>query len=105
MSLLAHITAQRTDHCVPHAAACRALGVAESAFFARRSRKPSAARQRRARLDAAVAACFAASGGTYGSPRVHAQLRINGLTASRKTVEASMARQGLQARPRKRRRG
>ena len=47
MSLLAHITAQRTDHCVPHAAACRALGVAESTFYARRSRKPSQAQQRR----------------------------------------------------------
>ena len=105
MSLLAHITAQRTDHCVPHAAACRALGVAESTFYARRSRKPSQAQQRRARLDGAVAACFDASGGTHGSPRVHAQLRLDGLRVARKTVEASMARQGLQARPRKRRWG
>jgi putative transposase len=43
---------------------------------------------------------FAASGGTYRSPRVLAQLRQGGERVSKKTVEASMARQGLVARPR-----
>ena len=37
-------------------------------------------------------------GGTCGSPRVRAQLRRDGLAVSKKTVEASMARQGLQGR-------
>ena len=104
MSLTEHIAAQRTDHGVPHALSCRALGVAPSTFYERRSRPPSAARQRRERLDAAVKACFEASGGTYGSPRVHAQLRRDGHTVSKRSVEASMARQGLQARPKRRRR-
>ena len=75
MSLTEHIAAQRTDHGVPHALSCRALGVAPSTFYEQHSRPPSAARQRRERLDAAVKACFEASGGTYGSPRVRAQLR------------------------------
>jgi len=38
---------------------------------------------------------------TYGSTRVTAQLRRDGLSVSKKTVEASMARQGLCARPKK----
>ena len=105
MSLTEHIAAQRTDHGVPHALSCRALGVAPSTFYEQHSRPPSAARQRRERLDAAVKACFEASGGTYGSPRVHAQLRRDGHTVSKRSVEASMARQGLQARPKRRRRG
>ena len=105
MSLTGHIAAQRTDHGVPHAVTCRTLGVAESTFYARRSRGPSAAEGRRGRLDAAVRACFEASGGTYGSPRVRAQLRRDGLAVSKKSVEASMARQGLQGRTRRRRRG
>lgn len=104
MSLVEHIASQRTDHGVPHAVACRALGVAESTFYAGRGRPLSAVRRRRERLDAAVKECFDASGGTYGSPRVRAQLRRDGVAVSKKTVEASMARQGLQARTRRRRR-
>ena len=106
MSVSAHIAAQRTGHGVPHAVACRALGVAESTFYKWHNRPPTPAQRRRAGLDAAVRACFDASGGTYGSPRVRAQLRRGGLAVSKKTVEASMARQGLQGRsPRRRRRG
>ena len=56
-------------------------------------------------MDAAVRECFDASGGTYGSPRVRAQLRRDGVAVSKKTVEASMARQGLCARAKRRRRG
>ena len=105
MSLVEHIAAQRTDHGVPHTVACRALGVAPSTFYAARGRPPSATQRRRGRLDAAVREAFDASGGTYGSPRVRAQLRRGGHEVSKKTVEAFMARQGLQGRPRKRRRG
>ncbi len=105
MSLTEHIAAQRTEFGVPHAVTCRALGVAESSFYERRGRPPPATRRRRDGLDAAVRACFEASGGTYGSPRVLAQLRRDGLAVSKKTVEASMARQGLQGRTRRRRRG
>ena len=100
------IAAQRTDHGVPHAVACRALGVASSTFYKWRGRPPTPAQRRRAEVDERVKACFDASGGTYGSPRVRAQLRRDGLAVSKKTVESSMARQGLQGRsPRRRRRG
>ena len=43
--------------------------------------------------------------GRYGSPRVHAELVDDGWRVSVNTVAASMARQGLQARPKRRRRG
>jgi transposase InsO family protein len=99
------IAAQRTDHGVPHTVACRALGVSSSTFYKWRGRPPTPAQRRRAALDERVKACFDASGGTYGSPRVRAQLRRDGLAVSKKTVEASMARQGLQGRSPRRRRG
>ena len=105
MSVSANIAAQRTDHAVPHAVSCRALGVAPSTFYKWHNRPPTPAKRRRAELDVEVRACFDASGGTYGSPRVRAALRRSGLKASKKTVEASMARQGLQGRAPKRRRG
>ena len=102
MSVSANIAAQRTDHGVPHAVSCRALGVAPSTFYKWHNRPPTPAQRRRAELDVEVRACFDASGGTYGSPRVRAELRRSGLKVSKKTVEASMARQG---RAPKRRRG
>jgi len=56
---------------------------------------PSTAAVRRADLDAAVAAAHTASDGVYGAPRILADLRGKGRTVSRKTVAASLARQGL----------
>ncbi len=57
------VVAQRSEHGVPHAVACRALGVASSTFYKWRDRPPTPAQQRRDGLDAAVKACFDASGG------------------------------------------
>ena len=105
MSLAAFIASQRTDHRVPHAVACRALDVSESWFYKWRHRPATPAQQRRAELDAKVREIFEDSGGeprTYGSPRIHAELRDLGWIVSEKTVAASMARQRLVARPKRR---
>ena len=101
MSVSAHIAAQRADHAVPHVVSCRALGVAASTFYKWHNWPPTPARRRRAELDVEVRACFDASDGTYGSPRVRAALRRSGREVSKKTVESSMARQGLQGRARR----
>ena len=76
------IAAQRTDHGVPHAAACRALGVPSSTLYEWRGRPPTPAQRRRAEIDERIKACFDASGGAYGSPRLRAQLRRDGLAVS-----------------------
>ncbi len=105
MSLAAFIASQRTDHGVAHAVACRALEVSESWFYKWRDREPTPAQRRRVALDAKVREIFEDSGGepgTYGSPRIHAELRDQGWVVSAKTVAASMARQGLVARPKRR---
>jgi transposase InsO family protein len=99
MIVASFIAAQRTDHGVPHALACRALEVPASTFYKWRNRPPTPTQQRRDELDAKVKYFFDASDGTYGSPRVLADLRDAGEKVSKKTVEASMARQGLQGRP------
>ena len=104
MSVVSHIAAQRTNHQVPHALSCRLLGVSESWFYKWRNRQPTLTEVRRAELDVRVRIAFETSGRTYGSPRVHALLRAEGEKVSKKTVAASMARQGLVARPKRRRR-
>lgn len=105
MSVTAFIADQRTSHDVPHAVACRALGVSESWLYKwlGRGRKPSARERREVELDAAVRASFEASGGVYGSPRVWRDLLDSGWRVSEKTVAASMARQNLAGRRKKRR--
>jgi len=107
MTVASFIAAQRTDHRVFHAKCCRWLGVSESWFYKWHQRPPTPRQQRRAELDAAVKVSFDDSGGTpgtYGSPRVFADLIEAGWKVSHNTVAASMARQGLQGRSPKRKR-
>ncbi len=75
------------------------LSVSRSGYYewvAAEQAGPSAAQQRRAELDRKVLAFHAASDGVYGSPRVLVDLREDGERVSRKSVAASMKRQGLQ---------
>ncbi len=107
MTVASFIAAQRTEHRVPHAQCCRWLGVSESWFYKWNDRPRTARDARRAALDAAVKASFDDSGGTpgtYGSPRVFEDLVEAGWKTSKKTVAASMARQGFQGRSPKRKR-
>ena len=97
------IASQRTDHGVPHTVACRALDVAPATFYKHLNRPLTGMQLRRQATDAEVRRAFDKSRGAYGSPRVRAQLRRDGLWVSKKTVEASMARQGLCARPKRKR--
>lgn len=77
---------------------CVLLEVSRSGFYKwRRACRagPSPAVQRRAALDAKVADFHKASDGVYGAPRILADLREDGHAVSRKTVAASLRRQGL----------
>src|SRR4051812_21522163 len=107
MTVASFIASQRTDHDVPHALCCRWLGVSESWFYKWHDRPPTGRQQRRVALDAAVKASFDDSGGTpgtYGSPRVWADLVAAGWKVAKKTVADSLGRQGLQGRCPKRKR-
>jgi transposase InsO family protein len=107
MTVASFIAAQRTEHGVSHAAACRALEVPASTFYKWRDHPPTRREARRARLDEAVKKSFDDSGGTpgtYGSPRVFEDLIEDGWEVSVNTVASSMARQGLKGRAPKRKR-
>ena len=98
------IAAQRAEFGVPHALACRALGVSQAWFYKWRHGDGSPRRARRRALAALIAALFARHRGTYGAPRITADLRALGWRVGQNTVAAIMAEQGLRARATRRRR-
>ena len=79
----------------PIASMCRLLGVSPSGYYAWMKRRPS----RRAVTDAAligeIRAAHAASRGTYGAPRIHAELTAKGMRVGRKRVARLMSQTGL----------
>ncbi|MDT5356578.1 MAG: putative transposase, partial [Mycobacterium sp.] len=105
MSVARFVADQRTMHLVAHTVTCAVLGISTSWFYKWTGRGPTERARRRAALDAKVRELFEASQGTYGSPRIHADLLEAGETVSVNTVADSMRRQGLQGRKPKRRRG
>jgi putative transposase len=101
----AFISSQRTEHQVPHAICCRALGVSQAWYYKWRDRPPTPRQPRRTQLAEAVGEVFTDSHDTYGSPRVVLELRAQGWRVSVNTVAKIMAAQGLVARPKRGRRG
>jgi putative transposase len=81
---------------VPIRVACRVLGVSPSGFYDWRNRPPSARAVADAELTDTIRAIHTASRGTYGSPRVHAELRLGlDMRCGRKRVERLMRNAGI----------
>ena len=102
--MAALIAAQRETHRIPHVVACRALGVSRSWFYKWQDGTLTTRAARRQALTAEVRRLFKAHRGTYGSPRITADLRAAGWTVSKNTVAGIMREQGLAARRKKKRR-
>ena len=83
---------------------CRALGVSPGWFFKWRRGVASLRRKRRAALAALIRSLFDKHHGSYGSPRITADLQDLGWRVSKNTVAALMREQQLVARPKRRRR-
>jgi putative transposase len=71
------------------------LEVSPSGYWAWRKRAASARAQADQRLLRAIRTAHQASRGTYGAPRIHAELRAQGLAVSRKRVARLMRAAGL----------
>jgi putative transposase len=74
---------------------CRVLGVSPSGFYAWRQRPPSARARRDAELSQRIWRIHERSRGTYGVPRVHAELAAHGIRIGRKRVARLMNAGGL----------
>lgn len=77
---------------------CRLYSVSRAGFYAWVNRPMSAQAQANRVLGRQIQAVFAKSAGTYGSPRIHAQLQQEGVQTSRTRVARVMKKEGLKAR-------
>jgi putative transposase len=82
------VTAHQAVH--PIATMCRVLGVSPSGYYAWRKRPLSARARADLELTAEIQAIHKASRGTYGAPRVHAELAATGRHIGRKRVARLM---------------
>ena len=81
---------------------CRVLEVSTSGYYRWRKAAPSRRARDDARLKPTIAAIYAESRQTYGSPRVHAEIVEQGLDAGRHRIARLMREMGLSAAPTKR---
>jgi len=93
VSVYRFVARERASHHV--ATLCRALGVSRAGFFAWTSRGTSARAAADERLLQTIRAIHRTSRGTYGVPRVHADLAERGIRVGRKRVARLMRQAGL----------
>jgi putative transposase len=82
------VKAHRADHRI--ATMCRVLGVSASGYYAWQRRAPSARAQQDATLTMKIHTIHIESRGTYGAPRIHADLAAQGIHVGRKRVARLM---------------
>jgi putative transposase len=88
------------DHCAvwPVRVMCGALSVSPSGFYAWRSRPESLRKIANRELLADIRRVHVQHRERYGAPRIHAELRAEGHTVSRKRVARVMRQHGIRAR-------
>src|SRR5690625_2869527 len=85
---------------------CRVLGVSTSGYYAWCRRGPSKREQENVKLTETIRRIHRESRGTYGVPRIHAELTLGqGIRCSKNRVARLMRKAGLKGAHRRRRRG
>jgi len=75
---------------------CKLLGVSRSGYYAWRNREPSARDRRDEELTEMIENIHSDSRGTYGSPRIHAELKAAGEAVGQKRVARLMREAGIE---------
>jgi transposase InsO family protein len=83
---------------------CGALGVSVSGYYAWHRREPGQRQRANAVLLTAIRVAYQVGRGVYGSPRIHAALRQQGMCCSRKRVARLMRQHDIHSRRRPKRR-
>jgi transposase InsO family protein len=81
---------------------CRLLNVSRSGYYAWLKRPKSRRSHENEKLGAKIHQIFDGSHRTYGSPRIHAELRFQGLSCGRNRVARLMRKLGIKAKTKRR---
>ena len=81
---------------------CRALQVSRAGFYAAERRVSSARARENESLSAVITTLHERSRKTYGSPRIHREVRAGGWRCGRQRIARLMRAAGLRARTRRR---
>jgi putative transposase len=100
MSAYRFIEREKASHSVRRM--CRLLGVSPSGFWAWHGRAPSPRREADVHLVARIALAHAASRGTYGAPRIRAEIRDDGIPVGLRRVARLMRLAGIRGITRRR---
>lgn len=94
------IRAHANEFLVPRM--CEVLEVSKAGYYAWKKRPESERTRDDRRLKVKIRAVYRKSRKTYGSPRVHEELRDEGIACGRKRVERLMREDGLRAKKKRR---
>lgn len=81
---------------------CQVLNVSQSGYYAWRKREPSQRKREDEDLGKRIEDAYQNNRQVYGSPRIHAVLKEQGVHCARKRVARLMREQGINAKPRRR---
>ena len=90
------------QHEFPIKRMCEVLCVSESGYYAWRKREPSQRRREDEALGKQIEDAYSKNREVYGSPRIHAELKEQGMHCGRKRVARLMRERGINAKPRRR---
>jgi len=93
---------QEHRHLFPIIRMCQVLGVSENGYYNWRKRGKSQRKQDDDGIAERIEDAYDANRGVYGSPRIHAELKAQGIHCGRKRIVRLMREKGISARRKRR---
>jgi transposase InsO family protein len=97
-----YVFIQEHRHLFPITRMCHVLAVSENGYYNWRKRGKSQRKQDDEQLTERIEDAYDANRGVYGSPRIHAELKAQGIHCGRKRIARLMQEKNISARRKRR---